>query len=131
MTPERAVRAPMQIYLDHLAESRLAYQYSPAAEKVVFYPRILCPYTGSSDLEWRVSSGLGTVYSLTIVSRRGHDDHCVVLVDLDEGFRMMSRVEDVAPRDVKIGMRVKFRVHQPPGEEDPYPVFTPVAGAGQ
>ena len=40
---------------------------------------------------------------------------------------MMSRVEDVAPMDVKIGMPVTFRVHRPGGENDPIPVFTPEA----
>ena len=39
----------------------------------------------------------------------------------------MSRVEDIAPEQVKIGMRVKFRVHNPGGEEPPIPVFTPEA----
>jgi hypothetical protein len=38
---------------------------------------------------------------------------------------MMSRIEDIPPAQVKIGLRVKFRVHVPGGEEDPYPVFTP------
>ena len=42
---------------------------------------------------------------------------------------MMSRIEDIEPTQVKIGMRVKFRVHTPEGDEDPYPVFTPVEGA--
>jgi hypothetical protein len=39
----------------------------------------------------------------------------------------MSRVEDIAPEAVKIGMRVKLRVHRPGGDEPPYPVFVPVA----
>ena len=39
----------------------------------------------------------------------------------------MSRVEDISPEQVKIGMRVKFRVHKPGGEEAPIPVFTPEA----
>ena len=51
----------------------------------------------------------------------------VALIDCDEGFRLMSRVEDVAPDQVKIGMRVKFRVHKGGGEADPIPVFTPEA----
>jgi uncharacterized OB-fold protein len=53
------------------------------------------------------------------------DPYNVVLIDVDEGFRMMSRVEDIAPLDVRIGMRVKFRVHAAEGDEPPYPVFTP------
>ena len=42
---------------------------------------------------------------------------------------MMSRIEDMAPTQIKIGLRVTFRVHTPEGDEDPYPVFTPVEGA--
>ncbi len=53
----------------------------------------------------------------------------VALIDIDEGFRMMSRVEDITPLDVRIGMRVKFRVHAAEGDEPPYPVFAPAEGA--
>ena len=50
----------------------------------------------------------------------------MALIDCDEGFRLMSRVEDIPPEAVKIGMRVRFRVHRPGGDEPPYPVFVPV-----
>jgi hypothetical protein len=39
----------------------------------------------------------------------------------------MSRVEGIPPDAVKIGMRVKFRIHGPEGGEPAYPVFVPVA----
>jgi len=48
----------------------------------------------------------GTVYATTVVRRRGEDPLNVVLVDLDEGGRVMSRVEGLAPQDVTIGLRV-------------------------
>ena len=42
----------------------------------------------------------------------------------------MSRVEDIGAKDVKIGMRVKFRAHAGDKPEDPpYPVFTAMEGA--
>jgi hypothetical protein len=37
-------------------------------------------------------------------------------------------VEDIEPTQVKIGMRVRFRVHAAEGDDDPYPVFTPAEG---
>ena len=52
----------------------------------------------------------------------------VALIDCDEGFRLMSRVEDTSPDKVKIGQRVRLRVHTPGGEDDPYPVFVPAEG---
>ena len=60
-------------------------------------------------------------------SPAGSDLQCGT-IHMDEGFRLMSRVEDVAPETVKIGMRVRFRVHRPEGE-DPIPVFTPEGSA--
>jgi uncharacterized OB-fold protein len=118
-------QSPLKTYLDHLERGELAYQFSPAANRAVFYPRVLCPFTGSDRLEWRVSAGTGTVYATTVVHPQEGAPFNVALIDCDEGFRLMSRVEDIAPNDVKIGMRVRFRVHRPGGEEPPCPVFVP------
>jgi hypothetical protein len=120
--------SPLGIYIEHLKRGELAYQFSPEAGKPVFYPRVICPFTGSETLEWRVSQGLGTVHATTVVHPQEGKPYNVALIDCDEGFRLMSRVEDIPPGDVKIGMRVQFRVHEQGGDEAPIPVFTPVAG---
>lgn len=124
-----AAMSPLAIYIEHLKRGELGYQFSPSAQQVVFYPRVIAPRTGAADLEWRVSQGLGTVHATTVVHPQQGGPYNVCLVDVDEGFRMMSRIEDIEPTLVKIGMRVKFRVHVPQGDEDPYPVFTPTGGA--
>ena len=120
-----AETSPLATYNSHLAKGELAYQFSPAANRAVFFPRLLCPFTGSDQLEWRVSNGRGTVYATTVVYPAEGAPFNVALIDCDEGFRLMSRVDDIAPEQVKIGMRVKFRVHQLGGDESPIPVFTP------
>ena len=119
--------SPLKTYLDHLTRGELAYQFSPEAGRAVFYPRVICPFTGSDKLEWRISKGLGTVYATTVVHPAEGKPFNVALIDCDEGFRLMSRVEDIVASDVKIGMRVKFRTHHQGGEEPPIPVFTPEA----
>jgi uncharacterized protein len=118
--------SPLAVYQAHLDKGELAYQWSPEAGKAVFYPRLICPFTGSERLEWRVSAGIGTVYATTVTHPRQGKPYNVALIDCDEGFRLMSRVEDIAPEDVRIGMRVKCRVHRPGGDEPAYPVFAPV-----
>jgi uncharacterized OB-fold protein len=124
---ERIAESPLAVYQARLDKGELAYQWSPDAQKAVFYPRVICPFTGSDRLEWRVSAGLGTVYATTVVhpAREG-GPYNVALIDCDEGFRLMSRVEGIASEAVRIGMRVKVRVHRPGGDESPYPVFVPV-----
>ena len=120
--------SPLQRYLRHLKKGELAYQYSPAADRPVFFPRVACPYTGNEDLEWRVSSGLGVVYATTTVHPASGDPYNVSLIDCREGFRMMSRVEGVPSTDVKIGMEVELRIIPQSDDAPPIPVFVPVAG---
>jgi uncharacterized OB-fold protein len=117
-----SVEAPALTYRRHLENGKLGYQRCTDCSAAVFYPRTLCPVCGSGVLEWRESSGRGTVYATTAVHSRNRDPRNVVLVDLDEGFRMMSRVEGVAAEEVEIGTRVRFEVRQGEGDE-PVAVF--------
>jgi hypothetical protein len=36
--------SPLATYNAHLEKGELAYQFSPAANRAVFFPRVLCPY---------------------------------------------------------------------------------------
>lgn len=78
----------------------------------IYYPRESCPHCGSTALEWKAPGGLGTVHAVTTVRRKPADggDLNISLVDLDEGVRLMSRVDNLAPEMVRIGQRVKARV---------------------
>src|SRR5436853_5857179 len=95
--------SPLKTYLDHLSRGELAYQWSPKAGRAVFYPRVICPFTGSTELEWRIASGLGTVYATTMTYPYQGAGYNIVLIDCDEGFRMMSRVGEIDPLAVEIG----------------------------
>lgn len=103
------MRSPAEVFAAHCARGELAYQVDPEG-RAVFYPRL-------GDLEWRVSEGRGTVYATTTVRRRGEDPRDISIVELDEGFRMMSRIVGLAPEEVRIGMRVVVRF------DDGVPVF--------
>ena len=122
-------RSPLSVYLEHCRKGELAYQVCSDDNTPVFFPRVVAPGTGSGNLEWRVSKGLGTVHSTTVVYYRDEPPLNVALIDLDEGFRMMSRVEDIDPLQVKIGMRVRVRMHPGNEKQPPYPVFTPLESA--
>ena len=94
---------PAARFAAYWREGKLAYQWDPATRAAVFYPRV------GEGLQWRVSGGAGAVYATTVMRRRGEAPANLALIDLDEGFRMMSRVEGVAPGAVAIGMRVRLR----------------------
>jgi uncharacterized OB-fold protein len=88
-------KSPLGVFQAHLAKGELAYQVCLDDNKPFFYPRAYAPATGSENIEWRVSKGLGTVYTTTAVHYKGEPPLNVAMIDLDEGFRMMSRVEDI------------------------------------
>ena len=74
------------------APTPLHFQRCGACGTLLGYPRVLCPACGGRDLEWERSAGRGTVYSATVVhSREG--SHGVLLVDLDEGVRVLGEGE--------------------------------------
>src|SRR5262249_56338345 len=101
-------QSPLKTYFDHLERGELAYQFSPAANRAVFYPRVLCPFTGSDKLEWRVSAGKGTVHATTVVHPQEGAPFNVALIDCDEAFRLLSRGEAIPPNDVRMDMLVHF-----------------------
>ncbi|GAB2831582.1 Zn-ribbon domain-containing OB-fold protein [Microbacterium insulae] len=131
MTSEQAPRiteSPRAVFLRHAAEGGLAYQVAAASGAPVFFPRVAEPLTGDTELEWRISSGTGVVYAATTVRPRGGEPHNVSMIELDEGFRMMSTVVGVAPDDVAIGQRVQL-VMRPIGDDGAdLPCFEPVGG---
>ncbi len=114
---------PLQTFEDNLAKGEFKIQQCKECGQHVFYPRQLCNHCGSSSLKWVEISGRGTVYSTSVVRRKPErgGDYNISLIDLEEGPRMMSRVMDVEPTEVTIGMQVSAHVGLV--EEKPAVVF--------
>lgn len=111
---------PEQEFFDHLAQGKFMLQRSRSSGKCFFYPRVAEPVTGARDLEWVEASGRGTVHATTVVRvKPPQQPYNVVLVDLEEGPRVMSRVEGMAPDAVYIGMKVQARI----GAQDERPLL--------
>lgn len=116
---------PAEQWIAFLREGRFMLQRSRTSGRFIFYPRVVEPGTGSTDLEWVEASGRGVVYASTVQrAKERADDSNVALVDLAEGPRMMSRVDGVSPADVRIGMQVEARIAVP-DDGDPFIVFVP------
>jgi len=119
---------PDREFDEHLAAGRFMIQRGVETGDYVFFPRAIEPGTGGA-LHWVAASGRGTVYSATVISRKPPlDDDNVVLVDLAEGPRMMSRVDGLPAADIRIGMAVQARIVEE--DERCFVVFTP-AGDGR
>ncbi len=100
-------------YHSQLEQGNFQIQRCTSCQRSIFYPRMICPHCGSDQMEWFAPSGRGTVYSTTVVRRKAEHggDYNVALIDLEEGMRMMSRVQGVEPAAVAIGMQVQAEVN--------------------
>lgn len=109
-------RGPQAHYETSLSEGRLEYQRCRDCAVAFHRPRVLCPTCGSADHEWHTASGRGEIHSITSVERPTRDwsgprPPLVVLVDMEEGFRVVGRL---APPSASIGSPVSLTVQELP-----------------
>jgi uncharacterized OB-fold protein len=126
--PEPSVGdAPGTKFESFLRAGELRLQGCSQCGKQIYFPRTLCPFCGSTALEWRLASGRGKVYSTTIVRQKPErgGDYNVAIVELAEGARMLSRVQDIAPAEVRIDMPVTAVIGELNGV--PLVLFRPAA----
>jgi uncharacterized OB-fold protein len=85
---------PEQQFEVFLAEGRFMLPRSRESGRCFWFPRIAEPATGCTDLEWAEASGLGTVYSTTVIRQKPPTPDYNLALDRPraEGPRMMSRV---------------------------------------
>lgn len=77
-----------------------------------FRPELACPHCGSMTWTWVPSSGLGTLYTYTVVHRASGPGVTVPYVlgaiDMREGFTMMSRVVDCPVEQLAFDMPLRL-----------------------
>jgi len=102
-----------QPFWDALAEHTIRIQYSPSAQRYVFYPRILAPGTLADDLEWRQISGAAALYSYTVAHRPVAPHfvdavpHIIAVAQWDEGPRFATEIVNADPAGLRVGMRIQ------------------------
>ncbi len=110
--------APGVAFEGFLKKGEFRLQVCQGCGRQIYYPRSLCPFCGGTDLEWRLVSGEGSVYSTTTVRQRPErgGNYNISIVDLREGARMLSRVEGIESTAVKIGMPVRAAIIEEKGQ---------------
>lgn len=96
-------------YLEGLALGELRFQRCTACGRAQRLARHACAWCGAPEPRWQSAAGTGTVFALTEVRRAPTDTfralvpYTLVLVDLDEGARLMGH----GTAGLRIGDRVR------------------------
>ncbi|MBU1168486.1 MAG: Zn-ribbon domain-containing OB-fold protein [Proteobacteria bacterium] len=118
-------------FWENAKEGKLVVQHCKDCNTNIFYPRKICPECWSKNLDWIEASGKATVYMFStaydMVEPRFWEDipYTIAYVDLEEGIRMMTRIVDCKPEDIKIGMTVEV-VFKKLNDDFYLPYFKPV-----
>lgn len=108
-------------------EGRIVLQQASTGGRPFFYPRPMCPYTGSAELIPVPASGKGRIVSYALVHRPNHpafnDDVPIILAEiaLAEGATLLGRIICEDTGKVASGLAVEVL---PPEQARRYPLPT-------
>lgn len=103
-------------YWQGLRDGKLLIQQCDQCQTYRHPPQPMCEKC--QCLKWSAvaSEGFGTIHSFTVIHYPEIPPfdypNAIVLVDLDEGVRIASQLENTEPPDIKIGARVKVRIKE-------------------
>ena len=93
----------------------LTFQRCAQCATAVFNPAPLCPRCLSGSLHWVESAGRGAIYSWTVAYRplspAFTDVYAPAIIDVDEGYQMVSNVIGCDTTQLAVGMRVEVQFH--------------------
>ena len=118
-------------FWDGCASGVLRYQRCARCGTVQLIPRTLCAHCHDAALEWHASTGYGRILSHTTVHRaptpafREEAPYVIALIDMDEGFRLMTNVAGGAAAPLAIGARVRIGFREVEGVALPHAEVCP------
>lgn len=105
-------------------EGKLLLRVCDDCGKRHWYPRVLCPFCLGTT-SWQQASGLGTIYTYSVMRRGVENPFCIAYVTLDEGVTMMTNIVDCDLDSIRIGQRVRVRFSPSSNDGAPLPTFAP------
>ncbi len=106
-----AVTHDTQFFWDGVKQHQLLIQRCAGCQLLRHPPRPMCPQCNSVEWDTLTATGRGEVFSFVMPQHPPYPwfeyPYIVVLVDLEEGIRLVSNLTEMAPEDVTIGMAVE------------------------
>ena len=122
--------AVSQPYWEACKRRELTFQRCADCEGITFLPQPACMHCLSPNLMWEKGQGKGAVYSWTVVWRPQTPafeiPYAIAIIDMDEGYRMMTNIIGIDPEKLEVGTRVEVEFHDM-NDEIALPYFRPTA----
>jgi uncharacterized protein len=118
------VSAESQAFWTAAREGRFIVPVCAACGKAHWYPRAICPFCASADMQWRDASGRGTIYTYSVM-RRVKEPYVIANVTLAEGPTMLTNIVDCDFDKLYVGQSVTI-VFKRSENGQAVPMFKPI-----
>ena len=108
-------------FYEYCRQGELRFQRCSGCDAWRHVPREMCSECGSMQWRWERSAGRGILFTWTVAARPLHPGfsdaapYAPIVVELDEGVRLVSEMIDCAPDRLEIGapLEVAFEAVTP------------------
>lgn len=129
-TPDRpTVDTDSQEWWAAIQDGTLLVSTCRSCERKWLYPRPFCPYCWSEQVSAEPAGGRATLYTWTVIHQNAapfgdRTPYVVAMVDLAEGPRLMSNIENCSPDALAAGLELILDFRH---DDDGFivPIFTP------
>ena len=132
MIPEPLLMPVIEVehsfFWESLSKNELRIQLCSNCAILRYPPYPMCFHCQSFEHNWELMSGNGEVFSYVVTHQPTHSAFrdrtplATVIVELDEGPRLVSNILNISPSEIKIGMKVRV-VFQKMDDEITLPFF--------
>jgi uncharacterized protein len=106
--PDPVLNVGDERYFEAAAQGKLLLKKCSDCNEVHHFPRGICPFCFSTNVDWTEAKGTGTIYSYSVTRRAGPIPYCIAYVTLDEGISVLTNIVDCDLDTVRIGQKVKL-----------------------
>ena len=105
-------------YRECARQRRLVFQRCDGCGTLRHPPRVLCAECGSDRVSWEPSAGRGTIFSWTETHQAPHPafagqvPYAVVVVELEEGVRLVASLRELASADLELELPVEVDLEE-------------------
>lgn len=123
------VTAETDTFWENAANGRLVFQCCDSCGYTRWPAAPVCPECLSSEATWREDEGKGKIWSFVIYHRAYREalkkfvPYNVAMIELESGVRLVSRIVDTAPDEIRVGDKVEVTFRPIFDDPTPVPVF--------
>jgi uncharacterized OB-fold protein len=127
--PRMPVTRDTAFWLEGAAVGELRIQRCAKCATLRHPPRPMCPVCNSLEWDTLTSAGKGTIYSYVVYHHQAATGlpvpYAVLVVELDEGVRVVGNLVEADPNDARVGMPVEVVFVADPRDDLVLPQWRP------